>query len=102
MKRIAVALNQHFRNSRRVAKVAINLKWGVGVEEIGIKSAPLCVFVRITYQSKQVADNGVGMVAIAQPCPQVDFPAHGPTGRLVAAQLDRKSTRLNSSHLGIS
>ncbi len=85
----AVALQQHLGHAGGVAEVAVDLERRVGVEQVGVKAAAAHHHLRRPHGREQVADDRVGVVAVAHARPEVDLPAHRPAGGLVAAQLQR-------------
>ena len=74
LQRSGVALEKEFGHAGCSSEVAVDLERGMYVPEI-----VGCAFF------EQVLEQGVGMVAVVQACPVVEFPAHAPSGCLVAA-----------------
>ena len=82
-----MALKQHFAHTGRIAEVTVDLEWWMSVEEVWI-DAPFWELpcLGIAWQeAQQVADNGVGMVAVEHTCPEIDFPTQTPACCHVAA-----------------
>ena len=76
-----VALHQHLGDAGRKGEIPVHLERGVAAEEVQINTAGL--------EAERATDQLEGVVAVAQPGPQVDLPAGGPAGPLVAANLER-------------
>ena len=72
-----LALQQHFHDAGRAAKVAINLERRAGVKQVGIG----------TFGAEEILQNAESMVAFVQPRPEVDAPGRAPAGGLIAADL---------------
>src|SRR5438093_106657 len=90
MKFTGVALEQHLRDSRGSTEVSVDLKRRMRVEQVRISPTAVGVDnVAGAGEAQQVADEFAGVIAVAEACPVVDLPAHGPAGRLVAAELER-------------
>ena len=87
-----MALKQHLANTGSKAKIAVNLEWRVGIQQVGI-GAPLGIIPHLAVVGKQmehVPDDAVGMVAIQQPGPEIDFPPKAPAGGHVATLPQRR------------
>ncbi len=69
-----VTLHEHLGHAGCVAEVSVDLKRRMGVEKVGIDAA-----------AQHIVDDGVGVIAVLQTCPEIDFPAYRPAGGLVAA-----------------
>ena len=79
-----MALQQHFGHSGGESEIAVYLEGWVCVEHVPVEpSAPSATAE--AYGVEQVGDDLIRMVAVQQPCPQVYFPAHGPSGCFIAA-----------------
>src|SRR5438132_12240450 len=70
-----MALHQHLRNSRRATEVAIDLKWGMGVEKI-----------RIRVSRQRFDEHFVRVIAAEEAGPEIDLPGFAPAGAAVAAE----------------
>ncbi len=71
-----MGLQQHFRDAAGGAEVAVNLEWGMGVEQVG-QGAFGCQLLR---------EHGVGVVAIQQARPEINFPSHRPAGTVITTK----------------
>ncbi len=81
MELACVTLQEHFGDPRRRAEISIDLERRMGVEQVRI-----CAI-----GSQKLTEEQVRVIAILESGPEVDLPAHRPTGRLVAAQFERPS-----------
>jgi len=61
----------------------------VGVEQVRIHAAAAVEFLLAADRLEQVAQDQIGVVAVVETRPQVDFPSHAPAGGRVAAMDER-------------
>lgn len=67
-----MALNEHFGNTGRTAKVTVNLKRRVCIEQVRISATVLSLFIGSGVQL--FGYQFIGMVTIEQTRPQAHFP----------------------------
>jgi len=84
----SVALHEQFGDAGGVAKVTIDLKWRVRVEQVLVEAAALHRGLRGAHEIEKILDDFVGVVAVQHAGPEIDLPTHGPTGGFVAAELE--------------
>src|SRR5690606_10208482 len=80
-----MALDQHLYVSCRGAKIAIDLKWGMRIKEIWVRTTGTLIF-RFTV-AKYLPNHFVCMVAIQKPSCKINFPSLAPPGAFIATQL---------------
>ena len=68
MEESQVALQQHFGNAGRAAKIAVDLKWRMGVPQVVQSAVP-----------EKIPEQFVGSVTVIQSGPLVQFPTHTPS-----------------------
>ena len=83
-----MTLHEQFSDAGGIAKVAVDLKWRVRVEQVPIEAAALHRGFRGAHEVEEILDDFVGVVAVQHAGPEIDFPAHGPTGGFVAAEFE--------------
>ena len=74
-------LQQHFRDARRTAEIAIDLKRWMRIEHVRIGA------LRIEQHSK----NSMRVISLSEPRPNVDSPAEAPTRCFIAPNLEGPS-----------
>ncbi len=73
-----MTLEEHLHDARQAAEVAIDLKRGMSVEQVGIG----------TRRSQEGPENRMGMLRLAQTSPQIQPPRDSPAGRFVAPDFE--------------
>ena len=89
MDRARMALHQHLADSGCRTKIAINLERRMGVEKVRI-NAGAAISVdgfRPVDHVQQASQHSVGVIAVPQPGPEIDFPGAAPASAFVAAGL---------------
>ena len=80
MQRSVVALKKHLRDTRACTEVAVYLERRMGVEEVGIgPSVGIAGICR--KQVEQIAEYGIGVIAVEKTRPKIDFPSQAPSKR---------------------
>src|SRR5262245_53294419 len=74
-----MALQEHFADAGHAAEVAVDLKRGMCVEKIGIRSL----------RAEQEAQDRVRVIPFQKTCPQVEAPGDAPAGGVVTTNLQR-------------
>ena len=64
----SVALHQHFGHACGVSEVAVDLKWRVRSQQVGVKSTFLAFRAVAFHELEHVAQNVIGAIPVAQPC----------------------------------
>ena len=86
-----VALQQHLRDPGGRAEIAVDLERRMRVEQV--REQPRLVLL-VRRRHDQVLQNLVSVVAVEEPRPQIQLPAHRPSRRRVAAENQRLPRRL--------
>ena len=82
-----MGLYQHFDDSGRCSEVPIDLEGRMGIEEVWIgASAPTVRGVICRDRPELQFDQFIGMVAIAETCPEVYFPGQAPARSVVPSE----------------
>src|SRR5215470_2786494 len=81
-----VRLQQHLSDSGCRSEIAIDLKWRMSIEQIGVYAAA-AVVSNVFYENwcQRFPQKQIGMIAFEHSCPKIDFPRQTPTGANVAA-----------------
>jgi len=85
-----MALDEHFHHACRGSEIAVDLEGRMGVEEVGIGAASPGVdfFVDLDGAEEEFY-HIIGMVAIEEACPEVDFPRQAPSRTFIAPEEER-------------